>query len=422
MTVYRAPLAALDKGSVSWSSVLMVLGKAAQMGCGFLFWIVAARSTSVAGVGTVAATVSAVMLVTQIGLLGVGATMIVSIGRGEPPSWVLDTGFTVVTATSLLAAGGYLAVTAFGSGAVATTQTTIPFIALFLVAAICGTVTICLDQAGIALGRPSGILVRSVLGGVVMLCGLPIAAVATGRDLSAAAVFGAWTLSSVVVCVTGAVQLRRWIGYHYRGRVRVKNLRGHLVVGVPNHLLTLTERLPGLLVPLLVAYLVSPEATAYWYPAWMLAWVAYTVPIQVGLVQFSEGVRRPGELRQTMRSGFASSLLLGGAAAALLALLAHPLLGLIGASYADASTTALRVLTLGIIPFAVWQSYNARCRATGMVREGVVAGLVLTGGICLAAVWAAPRGLTALAVAWVVSSSLGAVWAAWRLTRGEVAT
>jgi O-antigen/teichoic acid export membrane protein len=421
MTVSGAQLRGHERGSLSRSSVLMVLGKGLQMGFGFLFWIVAARLISVADMGAVAASVSAVMLVTQIGLLGVGATMIVSIGRGEPVGRVLDTGFTVVTATSLVAAGGYVAATAWGSGELAATQSTLPFILVFLVAASCGTVTICLDQAGIALGHPSGSVVRYLLGGAVMIGGLPLVALASPGDLGAGPVFVAWTLSSVVVCVAGAVQLRRWIGYRYRSQVRIKSLRGHLVVGIPNHLLTLTERLPGLLVPLLIAHLVSPEATAYWYPAWMLVWVAYTVPIQVGLVQFAEGVRRPGQLGQTLRSGFASGVLLGGAVAAVMAVLAHPLLMLIGASYADASADALRILTLGIIPFAVWQSYNARCRATGMVGEGIVAGLLLAGTICVATVWAAPHGSTALAVAWVASSSVGALWAAWRLTCRRVA-
>jgi O-antigen/teichoic acid export membrane protein len=293
--------------------------------------------------------------------------------------------------------------------------------AAFLVAAVCGTVGVCLDQAGIALGRPAGTVVRYLLGGAVMLGALPVAAAAAPGGLGAGAAFGTWALSSVVICLVGAAQLRRWIGYRYRGRIRTDNLRRHLAVGVPNHLLTLTERLPALLVPLLVAHLVSPEATAYWYPAWMLVWLAYTVPVQVGLVQFSEGVRRPRELRRTLRSGFASGLLLGGPAALLLAVFAHPLLGLIGAEYADASASALRVLTLGLIPFTVWQTYNARCRAASHVREGIVAGLVLAGMICLATVWAAPRGSTALAVAWVATSSLGAVWAAWRLTRQETA-
>ena len=45
--------------------------------------------------------------------------------------------------------------------------------------------------------------------------------------------------------------------------------------------------------PILVAHLVSLEATAYWYPAWMMAWVAYSTPVLVGLVQFAEGVKDP---------------------------------------------------------------------------------------------------------------------------------
>ena len=128
-----------------------------------------------------------------------------------------------------------------------------------------------------------------------------------GRTWSAGAAFAAWAVSSVVLCLTGAAQLRNWVGYRYRGRVRTGNLRPHVAVGVPNHLLTLTERLPALLVPVLGPTWSRRRPRRTWYPAWMLVWVAYMVPIQVGLVQFSEGVRRPGELRKTVRSGFASA-------------------------------------------------------------------------------------------------------------------
>lgn len=414
MTVSDAATFTEPRRSISWSSALLVAGKGFQMGSGFLFWIIAARTTSVADMGTVAASVSAVILCTQIALLGIGASMIVAIGRGEHPGRVLDTGFTVVALTSTVVALGYLAVSSLIGGEVSLAQTSWPFATAFVAAAVAGTVLICLDQAGIALGRPSGTVVRYFLGGLATL--LAVSALAWGwGGLDAVAVFGAWALGSGVVCVVGALQLRRWIGYRFRGRVHLGQLRTHVGVGLPNHLLTLTERLPALLVPLLVAHLVSPEATAYWYPAWMLAWVAYTIPIQVGLVQFSEGVRRPGALRETVRRGFLWGLLLGGATALALAVLAHPLLRLIGADYADASTTALRVLAVGIVPFAVWQAYNARCRATSQVGEGVLAGLVLAALICTTTALAAPHGSTALAVAWVGSSSLGAAWAGYRL-------
>ena len=413
-----APAGRGGRRKLSGTSVLLVLGKAFQMGFGFLFWIVAARTTDVATVGVVAASVSAVMLVTQIGLLGVGSTMIVALGQGQSPGRVLDTGFTVVTLTSGLVATGYLVVSGLAGGAVGEAQTTPEYAGIFLLAGVVGTAPICFDQAGIALGRPGGTVWRYLLGGSVTLVSLAAFSVTVdAARVDATVVFGTWTLGSAVICGTGLVQLRRWIGYGYRGRVHAAALRTHLSVGVPNYLLTMTERVPALLVPVLVAHLVSPEAAAYWYPAWMLAWVAYTVPIQVGLVQFSEGVRRPDQLGRTVRSGLAWGLLLGGGAAALVGVAAYPLLLLIGADYADASATALRVLALGIVPFTVWQTYNARCRAVGLVGEGVLAGVALACLICVTTVAVAPHGSTALALAWVSSSSVGALWAAHRLVR-----
>lgn len=404
--------------SISWASAFLVLGKLLQMGAGFLFWVVAARTASVADMGTVAASVSAVILCTQLALLGIGAAMIVAIGRGSPPGRVLDTGFTVVTLTSIPVALGYLAVSSLGDGEVSAVQTSLPFASIFLVATVAGTLMICLDQAGIAVGRTAGTVVRYVVGGAATLLVLALLALAWD-GIGAAGVFAAWACGSVAICLVGSVQLRRWIGYRFRGSLHLADLREHVGTGVPNHLLTLTERLPALVVPLLVAHLVSPEATAYWYPAWMLAWVAYAMPVQVGLVQFAEGVRRPDELRSTVRRGFAWALLLGGGAAAVLAVLADPALRLIGAEYADESATALRILAAGIVPFAVWQAYNARCRATGHVAEGVAAGLVLAVLICASTVWAAPQGSTALATAWVCSSTVGALWAGHRLVRRE---
>ena len=55
------------------------------MGTGYLFWLVAARTATVHEVGVAAAAVSAVMLCTQLGLLGSGAASIVMLGRDRAP-------------------------------------------------------------------------------------------------------------------------------------------------------------------------------------------------------------------------------------------------------------------------------------------------------------------------------------------------
>ena len=127
-----------------------------------------------------------------------------------------------------------------------------------------------------------------------------------------------WTLGSAVSCLIGFIQLRRLVGYRPRPSLHPARGRPLLMLGIPNQLLTLTERAPGLVLPLLLAHLVSPEVAAYWYPAWMMAWAAYTAPMLIGIVQFSEGVREPGRLAATTWASFRWSLVIGSVAAVVL--------------------------------------------------------------------------------------------------------
>ncbi|MFP3463303.1 polysaccharide biosynthesis protein [Arthrobacter globiformis] len=394
------------------SSLGLVAAKAAQTGAGFAFWIVAARATSDREVGLTTAAVSAVMICTQLAVLGAGSAVIVSVGRGEPPARVLDAAFAIVGVAGTVLALGYLVL----QSAIApdTASASVLFWATFLVAAVTGTLVIVLDQALVALGRGASATLRYSLGGGVAL---GAAALVAWRAHGAPAdvLMACWTLGTTVACVVGAVQLRRLVGY--RPRPSLRRARGGplLALGIPHQLLTLTERAPGLVLPLLLAHMVAPEAAAYWYPAWMMAWAAYTAPVLMGIVQFSEGVRDADRLVSTTWASLRWSLALGGVAAAILVLLAHPLLSLLGERYADSSAGALRWLAAGLVPYAVLQAYNAACRARGRYAEAIVVGVTLGVALCTAALSAADRGASAMALAWLVVLTIGAAAAGIRL-------
>ncbi len=404
------------RGSLAGSSLGLYLGKGLQMGAGFLFWVVAARSSTVSEIGVAVAAVSAVMLCTQLALLGTGSAVIVAIARDDRPAPILDTAFTILAVAALVVGGGYVAVTAgLGTGASAVTHSPL-FVGAFLVATVFGTAMICLDQVCIAFGRGGSSASRYAVGGLASIVVLAVLGL-TLHDPDALVLFLCWSCGAVSACLLGAVQLYRFAGYRYRPAFDPRRARRLLGIGLPNQLLTLTERVPALLVPVLVAHTVSPETTAYWYPAWMMAWVVYTAPVQVGLVQFAEGVRRPDRLVRTVRSGIRWSLLVGGGIGLLLFAGADQLLRLMGSEYSDASAGALRVLVIGLVPYAVLQAYTAVCRARGRLGEGIVFGTVLGSVVCVAVVAVAPGGPLAMAVAWVGSFAVGAVWASTRLVQ-----
>jgi len=418
LTPRATPSATRD--SLSRSSIGLIIGKGFQMGSGFLFWVLAARVASVADIGFAAATVSAVMFSTQVGLLGTSSAVIIQIGRGTDARAVLDTAFTLVGLASVVTAGTYLLTSTRLAIDVMGPTGAVFYILLVFMATALGTAIICLDQASIALGRAGSSVLRYSIGGAgaaIIMVVSSLILKRSGAVVGALPIFACWTLSTAVAAGLGAVQLRRWIRYRYRPVLPRSSARMMLGLGVPNQLLTLTERAPQLLLPVLLVHSISAEAAAYWYPAWMMAWIVYTAPVSVGLVQFAHGVQHPDALRRTVWSGLWWSLLIGGCLALILVVAAPTLLALMGTEYAAASAGAVRILAIGLVPYAALQAYNALCRVRDRLAEAITVGVLLGALACGSSVLVAPSGSIAIATAWVTSLSCGAVWALMRLPR-----
>jgi O-antigen/teichoic acid export membrane protein len=191
--------------SLAVSSAVLVLGKGAQMGTGFLFWVVAARAASVSDVGLAVATVSAVMLCTQLALLGVGSAVITQLPRESASGrHLLDTAFSVVLLSGVLVGFAYLAVTARFSHDLAAVFGSPGYALVFVVAAVFGTAMICFDQVSVAIGRAHQQATRYAITGVLTIL-LVLTVAAAGERLSAASLFACWAVGSVVACVMGAV-------------------------------------------------------------------------------------------------------------------------------------------------------------------------------------------------------------------------
>jgi O-antigen/teichoic acid export membrane protein len=401
------------------SSLALIGSKVATMGLGFLFWVAAARFFSPASVGLAAGAVSAVMLCTQLALLGLGSSVIVHYpAHKRRPSVLLDTAFTIVSASSLVAAGVFFIVAATALHELRVVVTEPLFALSFAAMSVLGTVTILLDQVSTAIRRGDQALVRAAAFGVTTVALLLTIAGLT-QTTEPAVIFATWVGGGVFACSLGALQLRRaFAPYRYKPRWDRAVGRALLRVGIPNHVLTLTERAPGLVLPIIVTELLSPSANAAWYIAWMMAWVVYIVPIQVGMTSFAEASHRPDELGALVRHGLRTSLAIGLGVAALIALVAEPLLSILGHHYAEAGATPLRILLIAVVPLTVIQAYFVICRSTGRLGEAIGTGLInATFGIGGAAAGATVFGLHGIAAIWLGAQVATACWAGWRVHR-----
>jgi O-antigen/teichoic acid export membrane protein len=399
------------------NSITLIGSKVAAMGLGFLFWVLAARLFSQEQVGLAAGVVSAMMLCTQLALLGLGNAVIARFPRHQGrPAALLDTAFTLVAACAV--AGGCLFLL-LASGLFTELDAVsheLSYALLFLAAAVFGTVGILLDQVSTTLRRGDHALLRGLAFGIIAAGSLGLIAALTDAH-SAQTLLLPWVLAGAGAWLIGIVQLRRTLeGYLLRPRIVAPIARELVSSGLPNYALTLSQRAPGLILPVVVLELLSPAANGTWYAAWMMAWIVYIVAIQVELTTFAELAHAPDSLRLSIRRGVRASLAIGVPAALVLALAAHPLLSILGTEYADAGVTPLRILVLAIVPLTFVQIYYAACRGVGRLNEAIVAGWI-TGAVSIGAAAAAGAadGLSAMAATWLSVQVAAGLWASWRL-------
>ncbi len=419
-------------GSMTRNAFGMVTGRVAAMGLGFVFWLLAAHAAPQAEVGFAAAVVSAMMLCTQLAQLGVGSAFISLLpSEARSASILLDVALTLTTAGSVAVAVVFLLATRAWLPELGQVGSSSGWTAAFLALCVFGTLGIVLDQVNVGLGRGSQVVVRTATFGVIALVPLAVM-LALSVPMSALQLTICWVIAGAGATAVGMWQLRWAVpgasarsrkagranrtGYHYRPRWERALGRRMVTVGTANHLLTICERAPGFILPIVVTELLSPQATAVWYIVWMSAWVVFTAPISMGIAQFAEGARRPAEAVKSAAAALRASLLYAGAAAAALAVLAPTVLELVGPRYAEAGVMPLRLLLLGVLPLSVVSAYYAYCRATARLWEAIAVGAVAgCATVIIPAMASTSYELPGMALAWVAVQSVVAGWAGTRL-------
>lgn len=403
-------IAAAKSGSsrVLLSALALVAAKVATMGFGFFAWIIAARLHPPAEVGIASAAVSAVTLCAQFALVGVGSAVISLAPRfRDQPGRLLTTALGVVSASSLGVGVLFLILAGTLLKELRVVALDPVFAVLFLTLAVGGTLGVLFDQASTARRRGDQAFLRGVAGGAATLATL----IALGTSGGSRGIFAAWVVGAgLVTSLLGLWTMRRTIP-GYRPSLRVERTLGIelMQVGFPNYILTLTERAPGFVLPIVVTEVLSPADNAAWYIAWMMAWVVFIVPIQVGMTSFAEIAAAPGRSASIIRNGIGTSLAVGILGALVLGILGDPVLRLLGSVYADAGVVPLRILLLGVVPMTLVQAYFSLCRARQRLRGAIILGTVSSlASIVVPALLGPTGGLGAMALSWLTIQSLTA--------------
>jgi O-antigen/teichoic acid export membrane protein len=334
---------------------------------GFAYWWVAARTASPEAVGQASAAVSAMTLIGTIGMFGMGTMLISDLSSLRGPKWEL-------ISTCLLVAGG--ASTVGGLIYVALAESFIPGLqealggtlgtVLLVFGIAINSVTLVLDEALVGLLKGPLQLMRNSWFSVIKLAllgGLAFSPIAlTGNVLLLTWVAGI-VLSTAML--SRALRKRKLVDSL---RPRLSLLKGRGSSTFDHNLLNLSTYLPRAALPLIVTAVLSAEANAAFYTAFMVLSFLAMVPGNVALTLFAVAAGDRRALRSKVRVGLL--ICLGGGLPVSLAVFffAGPIMSVFGAAYEASATNALKILALTYLPFVFHHFFLAISRVQNKVR------------------------------------------------------
>jgi O-antigen/teichoic acid export membrane protein len=177
-------------------------------------------------------------------------------------------------------------------------------------------------------------------------------------------------------------------------------------------LANLISALRMLLLPVMVVNILGAEPNAYFYVAWMIANLLFTIPTAVSQSLFAEGSHSYDALRENLMKSLRFTFLLMIPAVVVLVALGKWLLLAFGQSYSLNGLRLLQALSLSSLPLAISHIYGAILRVTGRLKE-LIAVQAFTSAVALVGSYLliSTEGIMAVGHVWIGVHAIVAIYA-----------
>ena len=374
-------------------------------GLGFLYWWLAAQMYKPELIGLSSAAISAMLLMGDIGKVGLDTLLVGELPRKPETRATLITTALLVTGLVGFSLGMLFAYGApLLSGEFAPLAQNVPNLLLFAMGVGLTSIGLVMDQALIGLLKGQIQLQRNAVFSAVKLLLLFLAGFLFAANFKLL-IYATWAAGNFVSFAYVAAVGRSTANHKdmaYAPQLRL--LRELSGPALKHYALNLTLKMPGYMLPLLVTALIGVENTASFYTAWMIVNFLFALPYAFTRVLFAVGAAHQSLLTEKIRFTLRLSFLIGGLGAVALLLAAYPMMRIFGSTYAEQATSTLRILAISIVPLIIKTHYVAVSQIFGqMVKAAKIMMLGSVLELGLAAIGAHFGGLFGLSLGWVIA-------------------
>jgi len=376
---------------------------------GFFFWVVVARFYTETEVGYSSAIISAVGLLALLGLVGLDSSLIRFLPQAEKPQELINSSFTLTSLISLVIAGIFVVGVEFWSPALVFIKGDAIYSAFFIIITPLWALSYLIDHTFVAKRRASFALSKNIIFSAFKIP-LPILFVLFFHSFGVVASWG------IALSIALAVSLLLFLPkvqnpYKPVPTLNLSPIKGMWRYSGGNYLASLFIAAPTMVLPIMVINLLGPTQNAYFYIAWMMAALLFTIPLSVSHSLFAEGSHFNNKLRKNVTKSIKFTFLLLVPAAILLILVGKWLLLAFGQSYSANGLMLLRILIISSLPLGINFIYTSILRVTHRIKELVTIWGFIAIAVLVASYLVVPSiGIIGIGYIWLGVHSVVAIY------------
>ncbi len=375
---------------------------------GFVYWFIAARMVTARAVGTASAVQSAAQFLSIVCVIGLNTLLISELSADKRHARTLMLTAAACAGTVALLVSGVVGLGASRlSPSIHQSLNGPAGLLVFALLSAGTTIVLVLDDACIGLLRGDLQLRRNTVFAASKLLLLPVL-ITLWSSASGMELVVAW-LGGLVISLAALWHRLAALTSGQPSRLEFGRLfeKRRLMAG--HHGLNLSIQAPRLILPVLVALILGPEANAAFTAAFLTVGFVNVIPGLLSTVLFALSPGDEGALRREVRKTMRICLVLALASAPFFIIFSGLILSAFGPDYVEA-TTLLALFGLTTYPTAIKAHYVAIARVRGLMTQAAFRTMV---GSCLelglAAAGAVLDGLNGLAVGYLIAVSIEAI-------------
>ena len=382
------------------NSINLMLASGITAAFGFIFWVIVAHSFRTEAVGLATTLLSVASLLSLLGLAGFDTVFLRFLAKSKKRNEHINSGLIIAGVASAIIAGLFCLLVPVLSSKLTFVSHNPEYVAAFILVTVFMTWNTLTNAILIAYRRTSFVLVIDLIFSVLKIS-LPFI-VRSGGPMTIFVIVG---ISQLVNVLLSVAVLMKYFEYMPSFKINFSIVREKLRYGSAMYAANILNLLPDTALPLIVLNNLGAAAAAYFYIAFSIANLLYTIAFSTSQVLLAEISHDEEHFAQHLRKGLliVSGLLIP--AVVLMVVFCPFILNFFGHSYRGGATVILRLLSVSGLAVMLYSLLSTVFKQT----KNLKAMLLMTGTnalviVGLSLVLVKSYGLIGIGWAWLIGT------------------